>query len=128
MTYKIGKIIAIYLIATGIGFLVSSEYYSKMIANSSSDPVLINLSGMVHFFIGMIILVNHFLWKNALQIIVTLLGLMFFLKGFFLIIFPEFILQSAGNTVKYPLAMPMGFIGVGIILGYLVFFKEGKSN
>jgi hypothetical protein len=60
-----------------------------MISHTGSDPVLINLSGMVHFFIGMTILVNHFLWKNAKQIMVTLLGFMFSLKGIFLIALPE---------------------------------------
>jgi len=73
ITNKIGKIVAAYLIVTGIGFLISSEYYSHMISHKGTDPILINLSGMVHLFIGMTILVNHFLWKNALQIIVTLL-------------------------------------------------------
>ena len=128
MTHKIGKIIAIYLVTTGIGFLVSSEYYSQMITHSNSDPVLINLSGMVHFFIGMTILVNHFLWKSALQVMVTLLGFMFFLKGFFLIAFPEFMLQSGNSAVKIPWAMPVGFIAVGVLVGYLAFFKVEKSS
>ena len=57
---RIGKILAIYLLVTGAGFLFSAEYYAQMIAHAGSDPILINLSGMVHFFIGMTILVNHF--------------------------------------------------------------------
>ncbi|HAS40189.1 MAG TPA: hypothetical protein DCS93_06895 [Microscillaceae bacterium] len=128
MTHKIGKIIAVYLVTTGVGFLVSSEYYSQMITHSNSDPVLINLSGMVHFFIGMTILVNHFLWKSALQIMVTLLGCMFFLKGFFLIAFPKLMLQSGNSTVTIPWAMPIGFIGVGVLVGYLAFFKASRSK
>ncbi|MEB3344754.1 hypothetical protein U6A24_04750 [Aquimarina gracilis] len=128
MTKKIGRIIAVYLIITGIGFLVSSEYYSKMITRTDSNPVLINLSGMVHFFIGMTILVHHFLWKSTLQIIVTLLGFIFLAKSFFLIVFPELTLQSGNNAAQVPWAMSIGFIAVGVIVGYMSFFKRKKGN
>ena len=80
---KIAKILSAYLIVTGIGFLASSDFYSMMISHKGTDPVLINLSGMVHFFIGMTILVIHFKWKNLLQILVSVLGLLYLLKGFF---------------------------------------------
>ena len=47
-TTIIARILSIYLSVTGLGFLVSNSYYSEMISQSGSDPVLINLSGMVH--------------------------------------------------------------------------------
>ncbi|MDD7888034.1 hypothetical protein [Flavivirga sp. 57AJ16] len=125
-TNKIGKIVAAYLIVTGVGFLTSSEYYSQMISHQGTDPVLINLSGMVHFFIGMTILVNHFLWKNALQIIVTLLGFMFLMKGLFLIMLPEPTLQSSDNPAQVPWIMSIGFIIGGLVIGYMAFFKKYK--
>ncbi len=127
-TTKIAKIVAAYLIVTGLGFLISSEYYSHMISYKGTDPVLINLSGMVHFFIGMTILVNHFLWKNALQIIVTLLGIMFLMKGVFLIALPELTLQSADNPAQVPWIMSIGFILVGLFVGYMSFFKKNKDK
>lgn len=125
---KIGKIVAVYFIVTGVGFLVSNDYYSQMIAHIGSDPVLINLSGMVHFFIGMTILVNHFLWKNALQIMVSFFGIMFLMKGVFLIALPELTLQSGDNPVQLPWAMSIGFISIGLITGYLAFFKYKKKQ
>lgn len=126
MTKKIGKIVAAYLIVTGIGFLISDEFYSNMISHKGTDPVLINLSGMVHFFIGMTILVNHFLWKNALQIIVTLLGFMFLMKGVLLIGLPEVTLQAADNPAQVPWIMSIGFILTGLIVGYMAIIR--KSN
>lgn len=96
-TIRIGKIVSLYLIVTGLGFLLSSDYYANMIAHTGTDPVLINLSGMVHFFIGMTILVLHFRWKKLLEIIVTVLGFMFLLKGIFLIALPELTLQTSNN-------------------------------
>lgn len=128
MTYKIGKILSVYLIVTGIGFSVSSEFFSQMIAHKGTDPVLINLSGMVHFFIGMTILVNHFLWKNMLQILVSLLGCMFLFKGIFLIALPEITLQSGDNKAQIPWLMSAGFILIGSSVGFLVLFFKNKSR
>ncbi|WP_139125130.1 hypothetical protein [Bacillus solimangrovi] len=74
LTVRIARIVSIYYLITGLGFLFSSDYSLKMVAPTGSDPVLINLSGMVHFFIGMTILVHHFKWKKPLQIAVSLSG------------------------------------------------------
>jgi membrane-bound ClpP family serine protease len=76
----------------------------------------------------MTILVNHFLWKNALQIIVTLLGIMFLMKGIFLIALPELTLQSSDNPAQVPWVMSIGFILMGIFVGYISFFKKVKTD
>lgn len=128
MTFNIGKILSVYLIVTGIGFSISSEFFSQMISHKGTDPVLINLSGMVHFFIGMTILVNHFLWKNILQILVSLLGCMFLFKGIFLIALPEIALQSGDNKAQIPWLMSAGFILIGLSVGFLVLFYKNKSR
>ncbi len=126
-TVIIARILSMYLLVTGLGFLASDGYFSKMIAHSGSDPVLINLSGMVHFFIGATILTVHFLWKKPLQIVVTLLGVMFFLKGTFLIALPELTLQTGNNPLqKNTWLMAVGFISVGVIIGYFAYFKSEK--
>lgn len=128
MTVKIAKIVSAYLIVTGIGFLVSSEFYETLISHKATNPILINLSGMVHFFIGMTILVMHCKWKNILQILVSSLGLMFFIKGALLIAIPKLILQSGGNELQKPWLMSLGFISVGIVMWYLIFKEKKQSN
>lgn len=97
-----------------------------MIAYAGSDPILINLSGMVHFFIGATILVVHFKWKKPLQIVVSLLGIMFLMKGISLIALPEFVLQSGNNPVQIPELMSVGFILIGCAIGYFSFFERMK--
>lgn len=126
-TVKLGKIIAAYLLVTGIGFLVSANYYSQLITHQGTDPVLINLSGMVHFFIGITIIVHHFVWKNLLQIMVSSLGILFLLKGIFLIAIPELTLQTGNNPAQIPWLMSFGFLGIGLLMGYLSFFNRTKA-
>lgn len=122
-TRLIGKIVSAYYLVTGIGFLVSRDFFATMVAHVGSDPVLINLSGMVHFFIGMTILVVHFKWRGLLQIAVTLLGFAFLSKGILLIAVPEMTLQADTST-EVGLATIIGFIAVGLVLGYASFVKS----
>lgn len=123
-TILIARILSMYFLVTGCGFLFSGDYFSKMISHTDTDPVLINLSGMVHFFIGMTILVIHFQWRELLQIIVSLLGLLFLLKGTFLIALPELTLQTGGNPAQNIWFMAVGFISVGMSVGYLAYFHR----
>ncbi|MEJ2622174.1 MAG: hypothetical protein P8163_18565 [Candidatus Thiodiazotropha sp.] len=122
-TTKIARILSAYLVVTGIGFTLSGDYFARMVAHVGSDPVLINLSGMVHFFIGITILVHHFLWRKPLQIAVSLFGSLFLLKGAFLIALPEFTLQTANIPAQKPWVMAIGFLLVGLALGYFAYFR-----
>lgn len=124
ITLVIGKIVSLYFLVTGIGFLVSGDYYSLMIAQKDSDPVLINLSGMVHFFIGMTIVTLHFKWKSFLEIAVTIFGFMFVLKGALLIALPELTLQTGNNSIQNSWMMALGFVIVGVVIGYFSFFSR----
>ena len=122
-TIFLGKIIALYLLVSGLGFLLSSRFYENLLKNSDkSDPMTVNLSGMVHFLIGIAIATNHFLWSNVLEIIVTLLGFGFLIKGITLIVFPSLTLKSTKTSVKLLRISGIGFIIVSLFLGYMSYF------
>ncbi len=127
-TVLIGRIISIYLITTSLGFLISADYYSKMVATKNSDPILVNLSGMTHFLIGMSVMVFHFKWKKFVEILVSLLGVFYLLKGAFLIVLPEFTLTTSNNEVQANLwGSAVGFLIYGAITAYLTWFRYAKA-
>lgn len=125
MTALIAKIIGPYLIVTGIGFAVSSRFYQRMIeAGSDVSPVTVNLSGAVHFVIGMIILVNHFHWSSLAESAVSLIGVVATLKGAALITLPELTVKSsktAGKTLKITAIV---FVAIGLYFCYVGFVPE----
>ncbi|PCJ33200.1 MAG: hypothetical protein COA90_00780 [Gammaproteobacteria bacterium] len=125
-TIIIARVLSMYFLVTGMGFLLSADFFNKMIIQLGSDPVLINLSGMVHFFIGATIITIHFYWKTPLQIIVSLLGTLFLIKGTLLIVFPELTLKTANNPIQNVSLMAAGFIFIGLSIGYLAFTKSVK--
>ena len=126
MTELIARIAGPYLLLTAIGFLVSRGFYTRMIlGNDTADPVLLNLSGAAHFVVGMVVLVNHFLWSSIAEGAVTLLGGAAALKGAALIAVPEATLKSpktvgtalTGSTVGFGLAgLYFTFVGYWPVL------------
>lgn len=81
MTELIASIAGPYLIVTGLGMVLSRRFYERMMSvNDAADPILLNLSGAVHFVLGMIVLRNQFLWDNLAAVAVSLFGIMLVLK------------------------------------------------
>lgn len=123
MTETIARIAGPYLLVTALGFLVSRRFYERMVlGNANADPVLINLSGAVHFVVGGVTLVNHFLWSGMAEIVVSLLGVAAVAKGAALIAVPELTLKSpktVGATL-YASALGFGLWGGGLVwVGWL---------
>lgn len=123
MTELIAKIGGIYLLVTGLGFLISPKFYTRMIEGTpNSDPVLLNLSGACHLIVGLVILANHWTWNSAGAIAVSLLGLAAVAKGATLIAIPEVTLKTADGTEKMLPRMGVGFMLYGVFLGWVGFF------
>lgn len=122
VTLFIAKMMAVYLLVTGVGFFLSKEFYLRMLNDAQSEhPISINLSGMVHFFIGMAILLNHFHWNTHLEIAVSLIGIAFLLKGSLLIMIPNMMLKTNQVSIKVLPLSGIGFIAVGLYLIWAIY-------
>ncbi len=125
MTQTIAMIAGPYLLVTGLGFLLSTDFYQRMIIDSvNADRMLINLSGAVHFVVGLVILAQHFQWSTAPEIIVSMVGVGATAKGTALIVIPKFALktpQSPGTGLKFSAA---GFLTVGGYLAYVGYLAD----
>jgi hypothetical protein len=123
ITIFIGKILAVYWLVYGLGFLISRKFYANQLKNSdNSDSLAVTLQGAIHLYIGVAIVTNHFLWGNLLAILVTVLGFGYLAKGIALIVFPEATLKSGKSSVKLLPLTGIIFIFVGLVLGYLSYF------
>lgn len=122
MTELIASIAGPYLFVTGLGFLISRHFYKQMIAaQSTADPILINLSGATHFVVGATVLANHFRWSSLPEVVVSLVGLAAAMKGVTLIVVPERSQDSPKMKAAGLLATSAGFLAVGAYLLYVAF-------
>ena len=123
MTELIASIAGPYLFVTGLGFFISSSFYQRMIAAQSDvNPILLNLSGAVHFVVGMTVLANHFKVSSAAGAIVTLVGAAAVLKGVSLIVFPDYMTKSQQMGKRGVLATGAAFAATGAYLSYVGYF------
>ena len=100
-TQFLGQMISPYLVVTGVGFFVSKDYYLKMLADSKRlESITINLSGMVHFLLGLAIVLNHNLWRTSPEIIITVIGFAATLKGAALIVIPQTALKANDMSAR----------------------------
>ena len=122
-TQFLGQMISAYLVVTGVGFFVSKDYYLKMLADSQrSDSIAINLSGMIHFLLGLAIVLNHNLWRTAPEIMITVIGFAASLKGAALIVVPQAALKANDMSARVLRAIGTAFVVVGAYLGFVTYF------
>jgi uncharacterized protein YjeT (DUF2065 family) len=122
-TALLGKILGAYLLVNGLGFLISSDFYRRLRAESQqADRLTVNLSGMVHFILGMAIVATHLLWGSLLQVLVTIAGIGFVAKGIAMIIVPEWTLRSSPASERSLRLSGAAFVVAGAVFGYLSYF------
>ena len=122
-TQFLGQMISLYLVATGVGFFVSKDYYRKMLADSGrSDSITINLSGMVHFLLGLAIVLNHNRWRTAPETSITVIGFAASLKGAALIVVPQAALKGNDMSAGVLRITGAAFVVVGGYLGFVTYF------
>lgn len=126
LTQTLGRILALYLLTSGIAFIVATQFYLRLTQRADrSDLMAVNISGMVHLFVGFSVLVTHFEWGGLAEVLVTLLGVFFTLRGISYYWIPQLVLRPAEQgrgSAQGLRVMGAGFIGYGALLGYLSFF------
>ncbi len=119
-TIFIAKLASAYLVVSGLAFLLATDFYARMVReNASTDPVALNLSGMVHFLIGMSIMVSHFRWESVPEIVITVLGMATMAKGAGLIALPQLMLRASKTSETTLRFAGAAFIAAGAYLGYV---------
>ncbi len=122
-TLMIGKILALYMLTAGIAFIVATPFYANLTRNADrSDAMAVNISGMVHLFVGFSIVVNHFAWDGLLAVLVTLLGIFFVIRGLAYYWVPQLVLRPSEGRASGLRVMGAAFIAIGGLMGYLSFF------
>jgi hypothetical protein len=109
----------------GAGLLVNRGYYEKL-ANSISKSVLALLAiGMLAASVGLLIINTGQGWTNQQEIVTSLLGWAMFLKGLFILVVPQSMINLSKSFLKHDSALMLDG-ALALILGsyitYLGYF------
>lgn len=122
----LAKIIWPLFIVIALSMIMSHNHYKEMIKKMWDNLLLMYISGLFAYTIGILIVLNHNIWVLDWFVIITILWWLSLIKWVSLILFPNFTMGFA-NNLKLTKWL-MNFIWIlwlvlGFILTYLWFWN-----
>lgn len=106
MSYSLtlARIIGPSCLIIAIAMLLSPQVFRQAIEEfqSGGQKMLLLLAGAAHVILGLAILTSHPLWHWDWLLIITIIGALLFLRGIFLLWFPNQIVKLAKSLHQLP--------------------------
>jgi len=111
------------LVFLGIWMLLYQDNVKKVVESFQKTPAILYLTGMINLILGLTFITSFNVWKANFEILVTLLGWVFFIRGLIIFFLPNAILKllkAQENAYVF-----FGLISVvwGLALSWLAFMK-----
>ncbi len=113
------KVLAIYLIVSGLMLLVRGKTLPIMLKDFFEHPAIVYLTGVILLFLSSIFLLQNNIWDGTWRTVVTIFGWMVFMKGLAYIFIPEKLHQLVTKKMMDMLNI-YGILTV--ILGIFLFY------
>lgn len=119
----IAKIIGIIYLSFGLGILINTKLYQKLLEQLLIDPSIRILGGVMSIIIGILILEYHNIWEANWTIVISIIGWIALIKGILLLTFPKFItiVKPIFDSEKSLRVLAVLVILIGIVFAYLGF-------
>ena len=88
------------ILAVGFGVLVNREFYTKVYKNLEKETFAMLVFGMLSMALGLWQVLEHNVWNNVSQIVISFLGWALLLKGTMFVVIPSFV-DRAGDWVVH---------------------------
>lgn len=108
-------------IVVGLGILLNKGHYRKLIDESLDKALFLYFGGAMALIAGFCIVTFHNHWTSDWRVIMTVLGWLSLLKGVFLIIWPQTVVDFSRPILKNLPLVGVGALIFGLILGYFGF-------
>ena len=118
----VAKILAIYLLAVGVGMFNGNINIKKMMDSFEKSQGLLLVAGFICIILGFLIVDNHNIWVKDWTVIVTIVGWATLAKGVLLIAFPK-TFMSMGKSVYKNNSQALSYLvlALGAVLAYYSF-------
>lgn len=85
----IARIFGLCYLVMGVAFLANRRAFVRVLEDFSKNAALMFLSGVFALVVGAVIILIHNLWVDDWTVIITIIGWAGFLKGIWIIAFPD---------------------------------------
>jgi uncharacterized protein YjeT (DUF2065 family) len=119
----IAKIIGIIYLSFGLGLLINTKVYQKILNQLLTDPSIRIIGGFMAVIIGVLILEYHNVWEADWTLVISIIGWAALLKGILLLAFPSFInvAKPLFANIKSLRVLGVFVLIFGIVFTYLGF-------
>jgi len=121
----IAKIFGLLYLVIGIGLMINRQTFKQIIEDFSKNTVLVFYGGALALVIGIVLILTHNKWVANWTVIITIIGWAAFIKGIWLIVFPNSVLkfmQAYQKNEKLLIVHSTTALVFGIVLTYFGFF------
>ena len=125
-SYFLAQIVGPILTILALGMLFNLDYYAKTFSGFWKKPQLEFISGVTVLTLGLLLVLNHNVWVQSWEVIITILGWAMLIKAAAIIVIPNQINMLAKcfekNLKNYLLIDSVILLGLGAYLVYQGFF------
>ncbi len=113
------------LLAIGVGIFSSRNYYRRIYKELEKDVLAVLTFGMVAMAAGLAQLYFHNEWNTLPEIVVSILGWGFLLKGIMFVVFPKLVDKAGDEWARRKIIPFAGYATmiVGIYLTWFAYFS-----
>jgi|JI10StandDraft_1071094.scaffolds.fasta_scaffold08654_13 hypothetical protein len=109
------------LIITSLWTLLYKENMKKVIDSMKKTPALQYFVGVINLLLGIIFITSYNYWYVNIELLVTLLGWLFLLRGLILMFFPKILDSMLKSYIKSSLLYSLIGIAWGLALTWFAF-------
>lgn len=121
----VAKIFGICYLVIGIGLLFNQKAFRRMIDDFCRNTALLFYAGLLALVLGVVLILTHNVWAADWSVIITLIGWLGFIKGIWIIVFPNTALkfmQAYRNNTNLLIAHSVCALIFGGVLTFFGFF------
>ena len=117
----LAKVFGLYFLVVGIAGFLNAEKFRSLIIDFSKRSDSLFLSGFIALVLGILLITSHNIWSSDWRVLITILGWMTFLKGTFLLVFPQGMLNFSKRWVECKVAYSFSFLLMILLGGYFCY-------
>ena len=85
----IARIFGLCYLILGAGLLFNRKVFQRVMEDFCKNAALVFFTGMFTLAIGVVIILTHNVWVANWTVIITIIGWLAFIKGIWMIVFPD---------------------------------------
>lgn len=120
-TRMFARVMGPYLVIATVTAIARASHMRTLLSEFNANSVWPWVAGAFVLLSGLLVIAFHQKWRGAAAIIVSVLGWITALKGFFLMAFPQSYISAASNAVDAVAYWRAGFIAMALVGLYLTY-------